>query len=76
MTPSLREAIRQAFEEVNEGQKLLAVLAGENTEVARWVATIFIARRDGTNWDDATQEELRDNLQEELARELRGDYDF
>ena len=76
LNPYVRATVLQNFAKVNEGQTLLADLAREDSAIAEWVAAKFTAKRDGTRWEDATAPERAASLREELARELRGDYDL
>ena len=68
--------ILKLFSAVNNHKLRLKALVSSSVVTAEWVATLFVASRNHTlDWQHTKTDDRKDNLQVELFREARGDYD-
>ena len=69
------KVVLKAFDSANSGEYSLAELARECRWLAFRVASVFVSRRGGRNWREASELQVYRDFSEESERERRGDYD-
>ena len=76
LSKSQEAEIVKLFSAVNNHQLRLKAVVSSSVVTAEWVATLFVASRNHTlDWQHTKPDDRKDNLQVELFREARGDYD-
>ena len=72
----LQQQVLKIFDLVNRGHCTLEAVADRSFEIAVLVASVFVCKRDGTDWTEIDSELRLLQYGEELDRERRGDYDW
>ena len=75
LNPDFIAIIELSFEDVNNHRCTLQDLRAQSVWLAEYVATVFFARRENTDWKTLTLPERRNALELEIDRERNGDYD-